>query len=147
MTNTIINTTDDARACERGLEIATRFTVTHSGDLWVVPHPPSRSFTCRVILSDDPAECRCTCQEFAETGRPCCHVHAARYARMREAGQPLPSPCYPDDVPAGAPTWVTRELIRETLRIWQVEYRDRLTVDDALDILLTVSRLDDVERQ
>jgi hypothetical protein len=44
-------------------------------------------------------------------------------------------------VPAGAPKWVSRELIERTLRVWQPYYRAALTTQDALDMLLAVSRL------
>ena len=131
----------DIRARERGLEIAHRCKITRDGDIWIVPHPPSRSFSCRVILRDDLSECHCTCSEFAECWQPCCHIHAARYARMRDLGQTVPTPSYPAIVPAGAPKWITPELIRETLRVWQVYYPERLTVDDALTILISVSLL------
>ena len=133
------------RARERGLEIVNRFAVTRDRDWWVVPHPPSRSFHYWVTLGGDAADSHCTCPEFATTWRPCCHVHAALFARMRESGQPLPSLSYPAIVPEGSPKWVTPELISETLRVWQVEYQDRLSVDDALAILIAVSRLTDLE--
>lgn len=136
-------TSDDTRTRDRGLEIAARFSITRDGDLWVVPHPTSRSFHYRVALHDDLAECRCTCPEFAETWRPCCHIHAARYAQMRDSGRPVPTPDYSTVVPAGAPKWVTPELIRETLRVWQVYYPERLTVDDALTMLVAISSLGD----
>jgi hypothetical protein len=141
-----LNTTnsDNDRARERGLEIAIRFPVTRDGNLWVVPNPPSRSFRYRVTLGDAPTDCCCHCEDFEATRKPCCHVHAAHYARMREGGQPLPIVNYPAIVPEGAPKWVTSELISETLRVWQVEYKNRLTVDDALAILIAVSRLGDL---
>jgi hypothetical protein len=47
-------------------------------------------------------------------------------------------------VPAGAPSWVTAELIGETIRVWQPYYADRLTVDDALAMILNVAGLCDV---
>jgi|GEM_PF-4075045 len=128
-------------ARERGLEIAYRFAIARDGDHWVVPHPPSRSFHCRVVLHDDLAECRCTCPDFAATWRACCHIHAARFAQMRSLGQPVPVPEYPSDVPPGAPAWVTPDLIRDTLQIMSVYYEDRLTPMDALAMLITVGQL------
>ena len=47
-------------------------------------------------------------------------------------------------VPEGAPKWVTPELIRETIRVWQVYFQDRLTVDDALHMLKDFSALGDL---
>ncbi|TWT77311.1 hypothetical protein Pla123a_19690 [Posidoniimonas polymericola] len=46
-------------------------------------------------------------------------------------------------VPHGAPSWVTAELLEDTLNTWQPRYAHSLTVDDALEILLTVARLFD----
>lgn len=43
--------------------------------------------------------------------------------------------------PAGAPDWVTAELLADTVAAWQPYYPQRLTADDALEILLTVGRL------
>lgn len=45
--------------------------------------------------------------------------------------------------PPGAPGWVTPELLQDTIETWQPRYHERLTVTDALDILLAVSRLVD----
>jgi hypothetical protein len=42
-----------------------------------------------------------------------------------------------------APAWATPELLADTLETWQPYYSQRLTVADALDILLSVSRLID----
>ena len=44
-------------------------------------------------------------------------------------------------VPAGAPAWVTPELLAHTLRVWQPYYRETLTELDALDILLNAAQL------
>ena len=44
-------------------------------------------------------------------------------------------------VPPGAPSWVTSELIAQTIETWQPYYRDCLTEQDALDILMSVGRL------
>ena len=46
-------------------------------------------------------------------------------------------------VPAGAPAWVTPELIANTLDTWQPYYGNSLTSLDALEILMTVTRLFD----
>lgn len=50
----------------------------------------------------------------------------------------------PDLVPAGAPDWVTAELISDTLSTWQPYYADTLTPEDALRIILNVGRFIDV---
>jgi hypothetical protein len=49
----------------------------------------------------------------------------------------------PNDIetPSSAPEWATPELLTDTLETWQPYYAERLTVADALDILLSVSRL------
>jgi hypothetical protein len=44
-------------------------------------------------------------------------------------------------VPAGAPTWVTLELIEQTLRVWQPFYHDQLIPEDALEIIMGVGLL------
>jgi hypothetical protein len=44
---------------------------------------------------------------------------------------------------AGAPEWVTEELVADTLATWQAFYPHKLTELDALEILLTVGRLFD----
>jgi hypothetical protein len=49
-------------------------------------------------------------------------------------------------VPAGAPRWVTPELLADTLRVWQPCYGS-LTSQDALAIILNVSNLFDVLRR
>lgn len=48
--------------------------------------------------------------------------------------------------PPGAPGWATPELLHDTIETWQPYYPERLTVADALDILLAVSRLVDAIR-
>lgn len=46
-------------------------------------------------------------------------------------------------VPAGAPTWITSELIAETIATWQPYYQERLTEHEATEILTTVAKLID----
>jgi len=48
-------------------------------------------------------------------------------------------------VPAGAPRWVTPELLADTLRVWRPYYLN-LTHQDGLSIILNVSNLFDVLR-
>ena len=44
-------------------------------------------------------------------------------------------------VSSGAPRWVTAELIIDTIETWRPYYHDRLTKEDALEILLSVAHL------
>jgi hypothetical protein len=50
-------------------------------------------------------------------------------------------------VPPGAPRWVTAELIEHTLRVWQPYYAERLTFDDALEMILNVAALGELLRE
>lgn len=47
-------------------------------------------------------------------------------------------------VPPGAPKWITGDEIEDTLRVWQRYYRQLLTADDALEILVNTRNLLDV---
>lgn len=44
-------------------------------------------------------------------------------------------------IPEGLPRWITRELIEQTIRVWQRYYRQPLTIHDAADMLMATSRL------
>ncbi|MCK4376250.1 MAG: hypothetical protein KAX19_13005 [Candidatus Brocadiae bacterium] len=48
------------------------------------------------------------------------------------------------EVPSGAPEWVTAQLLEEAIEVWQPYYEHELTVEDALEITLSVGRLGDV---
>lgn len=48
------------------------------------------------------------------------------------------------EVPAGAPAWVTPELIEHTLRVWQPFYQHQLIPNDALEIIRGVAGIVDV---
>jgi hypothetical protein len=53
----------------------------------------------------------------------------------------------PDDeseLPAGTPSWITRRLIKLTLKIWQPRYKTLLTREDAITMLAGVGRLFDL---
>jgi SWIM zinc finger len=65
----------------KGLEIAARSRITFEGGAWVVPSQSS-SGKYRVILR--PEGDSCTCEDFALTGKPCKHIHAARFVRERD---------------------------------------------------------------
>ena len=45
------------------------------------------------------------------------------------------------NVPAGVPSWITADLILQTLKVFQPRYPTPLTLDDAVAMLLTVGRL------
>lgn len=47
-------------------------------------------------------------------------------------------------VPPGAPAWVKADRIAETIRVWQPRYRELLTPDDALEIMVNARNLLDV---
>lgn len=47
----------------------------------------------------------------------------------------------PLTVPAGAPHWVTVELLEHTLRVWQPFYPDQLIPVDALEIIMGADRM------
>ena len=59
---------------------------------------------------------------------------------------PIAPPIPALTVPAGAPRWVTPELLADTLRVWQ-PYYGNLTPQDGLSIILNVSNLFDVLRR
>lgn len=42
----------------------------------------------------------------------------------------------PLTVPAGAPRWITVELLEHTIRTWQPFYKDLLIPEDALEIIM-----------
>ena len=50
-------------------------------------------------------------------------------------------------VPPGAPAWITDELIELTLRTFQPRYDAKLTPEDAMEMLVTFSRVADVLRE
>ena len=46
-------------------------------------------------------------------------------------------------VPAGAPDWITQELIEATIRVWQPYYAEILSPEEAVTMILNVGRLFD----
>ena len=46
-------------------------------------------------------------------------------------------------VPAGAPDWITPELVEATIRVWQPYYEATLTPEEAVIMILNVGRLYD----
>jgi hypothetical protein len=66
---------------------------------------------------------------------------------MRRKSDRTPNPVQqpvPPSVPSGAPSWVTLELIEDTIRVWQPRYGQPLTAEDALSILMNFAALADV---
>ena len=47
----------------------------------------------------------------------------------------------------GLPQWVTDDWIDETIRVWQPYYKDPLTINDAVEIILSWDRLLKVLRE
>lgn len=44
-------------------------------------------------------------------------------------------------LPAGTPAWVTVDLVLLTLKVWRKHYREALSVEDAVTIVLNAGRL------
>jgi hypothetical protein len=57
--------------------------------------------------------------------------------KVREAESDAPK----GSVPAGAPHWITPELIEATIRVWQPYYETVITPEEALDIIRNVGQL------
>ena len=55
--------------------------------------------------------------------------------------QPSHHETRPTIVPAGAPSWVTEELIELTLKTWQPFYSRQLIETDALEMIMGVDQL------
>ena len=60
-----------------------------------------------------------------------------------ESAQPRGSNAVPPplSVPPGSPRWVTLDVIRRTIEVWQPYYRERLTADDAVAMIRNVTEL------
>lgn len=70
----------------KGLEIAARCRIDFKGGAWMVPSQSSPSTAYRVTLNPD----KCECEDFALTGKPCKHVHAAKIVRQRDGREAVP---------------------------------------------------------
>lgn len=44
-------------------------------------------------------------------------------------------------VPPGTPAWITVELLRLTLKVWQKHYSEPLSIQDAVTIVLNAEQL------
>ena len=47
----------------------------------------------------------------------------------------------PIALPPGTPEWITPELIRRTLQVWQPYYAERLTPEDAVTMIRSAGEL------
>jgi hypothetical protein len=124
----------------RGLEIEERLSITRDGDLWLVPSQFTPGKVYHVIL-DAPS---CTCPDHAEHRGVCKHIVAARAAQTRARGGSPPKPQYPAIVPEGAPVWITADMIRRTIAVFQFFYPELLTPEEAMEMILRVSLLFDL---
>lgn len=46
-----------------------------------------------------------------------------------------------EKLPPGTPAWITPELVRLTLKVWQKHYEKRLSVEDAVTLVLNAGHL------
>lgn len=60
----------------------------------------------------------------------------------------IPSEKQPDgtrfELFAGKPAWITHELLDETLKTWQPYYKEKLSPQDAFEILQNMGRMFDI---
>ena len=47
-------------------------------------------------------------------------------------------------VPPALPAWITAERIEDTIKVWQPYYKDKLTIEDAVAIMVNITALFDV---
>lgn len=63
---------------------------------------------------------------------------------MRQKQTKLDGPPAPPELsalPPGTPEWITVELVRMTLKVWQKHYKEPLSTQDAVTILLNAGQL------
>jgi hypothetical protein len=70
----------------KGLEIAARYQIECKAGIWYVPSQQPGGGKYSVKLNP----VSCTCDDFALTGKPCKHVHAARLVCARDHGGKAP---------------------------------------------------------
>lgn len=46
-------------------------------------------------------------------------------------------------IPAGAPDWITAELIQRTIEVWQPYYSEVISAEEAVEMIRSVGRLID----
>lgn len=44
-------------------------------------------------------------------------------------------------LPPGTPGWITPALVKRTIEVWQPYYQERLTVEDAVAMILATTHL------
>ncbi|HEY3319584.1 MAG TPA: hypothetical protein VGP72_03800 [Planctomycetota bacterium] len=82
--------------------------------------------------------------------RPSSHIRHAGDEGLRSSevakygGWPVFEPHTEVEVPPGTPAWITKELLLQTLNVWQRSYTVRLTVENALEIIGGFGRLTDI---
>lgn len=52
-----------------------------------------------------------------------------------------PAPVEPTALPPGTPAWITLDLVRLTLKVWQKHYAKPLSTQDAVTIVLNAGQL------
>ncbi len=52
-----------------------------------------------------------------------------------------PTPTSAEKLPPETPAWITPELVRLTLKVWQKHYEKRLSVEDAVTLVLNAGHL------
>jgi hypothetical protein len=65
---------------------------------------------------------------------PDSHDESARPRGSNHVRSPL-------SVPPGSPKWITLEVIKRTIDVWQPYYREALTADDAVAMIRNVTQL------
>ena len=72
----------DARE-QRGLVIAALAKIVQHNGLWVVPSQtsPAKSYLVNLALGT------CNCQDYAEWGQKCKHIHAAEIVSQRDGNR------------------------------------------------------------
>lgn len=51
------------------------------------------------------------------------------------------APAEPTALPPGTPEWITIDLVRLTLKVWQKHYTEPLSTQDAVTIVLNAGQL------
>ena len=46
-----------------------------------------------------------------------------------------------DLLPPGTPKWITMDLVKKTIEVWQPHYEQKISLDDAVTILTRVGQL------
>jgi hypothetical protein len=63
---------------------------------------------------------------------------------MKRKAAEIDAPTAPPErvvLPPGTPAWITVDLLRLTLKVWQKHYREPLSIQDAVTIVLNAGQL------